>query len=89
MQSSYLCLFPLGRSNTVRLVGLEKEMLGVMSLDEALDRADEEETDVILISPDADPPVCRLITYNKFKYEQEKAKKEQSKKQREGRCARE
>ena len=64
-------------------------MLGVMSLDEALDRADEEETDVILISPDADPPVCRLITYNKFKYEQEKAKKEQSKKQREGRCARE
>ena len=61
-------------------------MLGVMSLDEALDRADEEDTDVILISPDADPPVCRLITHNKFKYEQEKAKKEQSKKQREGRC---
>jgi translation initiation factor IF-3 len=70
----------------VRLVGANKEMLGVMSLDEALDLADEEELDVILISPDADPPVCRLVSYDKFKYEEEKAKKVQSKKQREGRC---
>lgn len=69
-------------------MGVEKEMLGVMSLDDALDAADEAETDVIMISPDAEPPVCRLITLNKFKYEQEKAKKEQSKKQREGRCVR-
>jgi len=76
-----------GRSDTVRLVGAEKEMLGVMSLDAALDLADEQELDVIVISPDADPPVCRLVSYDKFKYEEEKAKKVQSKKQREGRCA--
>ena len=71
----------------MRLVGANKEMLGVMSLDEALDLADQEELDVILISPDADPPVCRLVSYDKFKYEEEKAKKVQSKKQREGRYA--
>ena len=75
------------RSDTVRLVGADKEMLGVMTLDEALDLADEQELDVIVISPDADPPVCRLVSYDKFKYEEEKAKKVQSKKQREGRCA--
>ena len=75
------------RSDTVRLVGADKEMLGVMSLDAALDLADEQELDVIVISPDADPPVCRLVSYDKFKYEEEKAKKVQSKKQREGRCA--
>ena len=71
----------------MRLVGADKEMLGVMSLDAALDLADEQELDVIVISPDADPPVCRLVSYDKFKYEEEKAKKVQSKKQREGRCA--
>lgn len=62
-------------------------MLGVMSLEEALDRADEADVDLILVSPDADPPVCRLMTASKYKYGIEKQKKEASKKQRENRCS--
>ena len=63
------------RADEIRLIGVEKEMLGVMSLNEALDKADEESTDVVLISPDAQPPVCRLVDVSKYKYEQEKAKR--------------
>jgi translation initiation factor IF-3 len=43
----------------------------------------EQEQDLILISPDANPPVCRLMAFSKFKYQQEKMKKEATKKQRE------
>lgn len=73
------------RADEIRLIGVEKEMLGVMSLNEALDKADEESTDVVLISPDAQPPVCRLVDVSKYKYEQEKAKKEANRKMRETR----
>lgn len=61
-------------------------MIGVMTLDEALSLAEEQEKDVVLISPDANPPVCRLIDVSKFKYEQEKAVKDAARKQRENRC---
>lgn len=73
------------RADEVRVIGVEKEMLGLMSLMEALDMADEYNTDVVLITPDADPPVVRLIEYSKFKFEQAKASKEANKKQREAR----
>ena len=71
----------------MRVVGEQKEMLGVMSLLEALDMADELDVDVVMINPQADPPVVRLVDYSKFRYEQTRAKKEANKKQREARCA--
>ena len=54
---------------------------------QALDLADEKGTDVVMISPDASPPVVRLIEVSKLKYEQEKAKKEAGRKSRAARCA--
>ena len=57
-----------------------------MSREEALRLADELQVDVICISPDADPPVCRLLEYSKYRYELEKASKEAKKKQKVGRC---
>ncbi|CAL5219618.1 g1489 [Coccomyxa viridis] len=72
-------------ADQVRVVGLEKEMIGVMSLFEALDMADETDVDVVMINPQADPPVVRLVDYSKFRYEQSRAKKEASKRQREAR----
>jgi hypothetical protein len=54
---------------------------------QALELADEAGTDVVLISPDAEPPVVRLIEVSKLKYEQEKAKKEAGRKSRAARCA--
>ena len=53
-----------------------KEVIGVMSSDEALDIAEEAGLDLVLMSPEADPPVCRLMNYSKYKYEQEKKKRE-------------
>ena len=69
------------------MVGEEREQLGVMSLNEALQKADELDVDVVLISPDALPPVVRLVDYSKFRFEAAKAAKEASKKQRESRRA--
>lgn len=59
----------------------------VVSGMQALDLADEKGTDVVMISPDASPPVVRLIEVSKLKYEQEKAKKEAGRKSRAARCA--
>lgn len=56
-----------------------------MTREEALRMADELQVDVICISPDADPPVCRLLEYSKYRYELEKASKEAKKKQKIGR----
>lgn len=53
-----------------------------------MQRADDLDLDVVMISPDADPPVVRLVDFSKFKFEAAKAAKEASKKQRETRCAR-
>ena len=53
---------------------------------QALDLADEAGTDVVMVSPDAAPPVVRLIEVSKLKYEQEKAKKEAGRKSRAARC---
>lgn len=63
------------RAQQVRLVGDNVEQ-GIMSLAEARKIADEQELDLVEISPNADPPVCRVIDYNKFIYEQKKKLKE-------------
>lgn len=64
------------RAREVRLVGDNVEV-GVYSLSEALKIAEQQELDLVEISPNADPPVCKVVDYKKFLYEQKKKKKEQ------------
>jgi translation initiation factor IF-3 len=64
------------RANQVRLVG-ENIEVGVYSIQEALKIAQQQELDLVEISPNADPPVCKIVDYKKFLYEQKKKKKEQ------------
>ncbi len=66
----------------VRLVGVEGEPLGVVSIKEALAAALEAGMDLVEISPNAEPPVCKVMDYGKFLYEKSKAQKEQKKKQK-------
>jgi translation initiation factor IF-3 len=64
------------RARTVRVVGENVENPGVYSLQEALKIAEELELDLVEISPNADPPVCKVIDYQKFLYQQKKKQKE-------------
>lgn len=66
----------------VRLVDDEGEMRGVVSLKEALELADEAGLDLVEVSPNADPPVCKILDYGKYKYEQQKKAAEARKKQK-------
>ena len=70
------------RDKEVRLIGENGEQLGIMSAKEALQLAEEAELDLVKISPTAKPPVCRIVDYGKFKYEQIRKEKEAKKKQR-------
>ncbi|EMI5489632.1 translation initiation factor IF-3 [Providencia stuartii] len=70
------------RVNEVRLTGLDGEQLGVMSVRDALEKAEEAGVDLVEISPNAEPPVCRIMDYGKFLYEKSKSQKEQKKKQK-------
>ncbi|MDD4108135.1 MAG: translation initiation factor IF-3 [Prolixibacteraceae bacterium] len=60
----------------IRLVGDNIENPGIYSVREALRMADEQELDLVEISPKADPPVCKIIDYSKFLYQQKKKQKE-------------
>lgn len=64
------------------MVGENGEQLGIMSSAEANKIADEKNLDLVLISPTANPPVCKLIDFGKFKFEQTKKLKEQKKAQK-------
>ncbi|KAI8471574.1 MAG: translation initiation factor IF-3, N-terminal domain-containing protein [Monoraphidium minutum] len=66
-------------ARSVRVQGLDREDLGVMAADEARQIAREEGLDLVMISPDAAPPVCRIISFSKFKYESERATKQKQK----------
>ena len=66
----------------VRLVGPENEPLGVMSLSEALRLAGEADVDLVEVVAAANPPVCRLIEYGKFKYHEQKKAAEAKSKQK-------
>lgn len=70
------------RDREIRLVSAEGEQLGLMSADEALAMADEQGLDLVKIAPKAVPPVCRIMDYGKFKFEQEKREKEARKNQK-------
>jgi len=66
----------------IRLVDERGTMIGVTALREALDRAAEAGLDLVEIAPTADPPVCKILDYGKFKYEEQKKKNEARKKQK-------
>jgi len=66
----------------VRLIGADGEQAGVVSLRAAQEAADEAKLDLVEISPNAQPPVCRVMDYGKFLYEKSKTAKEQKKKQK-------
>ncbi|WP_313363755.1 translation initiation factor IF-3, partial [Mixta calida] len=65
------------RATEVRLTGVEGEQLGIVSLREAIEKAEEAGVDLVEISPNAEPPVCRIMDYSKFLYEKSKSSKEQ------------
>jgi translation initiation factor IF-3 len=56
----------------VRLVGVNNEPLGIVKTADAMRMAEEQEIDLVEIAPQADPPVCRLMDYGKFKYQEQK-----------------
>ena len=70
------------RAKEVQLIGANGEKFGVVSLDEALDKAAEAKLDLALVSPNAEPPVCKLMNYGKYKFEQAKREKESRKNQK-------
>ena len=63
-------------------MGADGEQLGIMSSREALFVAEEQDLDLVLISPNAEPPVCKIMDYGKFKFDQAKKLKEQRKAQK-------
>ena len=69
------------RDKEIRLIGDDGEQLGIMSADAALAIADEKGLDLVKISPQATPPVCKLMNYGKFRFEQGKREKEAKKNQ--------
>ena len=70
------------RDREVRLIGADGAQLGIMSSREAMHLAEEAGLDLVKIAPTAKPPVCKIVDYGKFKYEQVRKEKEARKKQR-------
>lgn len=66
----------------VRLIDQDGEQVGIVSIQQALNIAEQADLDLVEISPNAEPPVCRIMNYGKFLYEKGKAAKEQKKKQK-------
>ncbi len=69
-------------ARSVRLVGADGEMVGVVSLRDALIAAEEADLDLVEVAPQADPPVCKILDYGKFKFEAQKKANEARKKQK-------
>jgi len=69
-------------ARSIRLIDADGEMVGVVSLREGLDMAAEVGLDLVEVSPNADPPVCKILDFGKFKYEAQKKKNEARKKQK-------
>ena len=70
------------RIREVRVIGANGEQLGIMSNKDALQMAMDQHLDLVEISPNAKPPVCRITDYGKFRYERQKREKEAKKKQK-------
>ena len=70
------------RDNSVRVIADDGEQLGVMSSREALQIAEDKGLDLVKVSPQADPPVCKIMDYGKYRFEQSKKQKEAKKNQK-------
>ena len=70
------------RVREVRVIGENAEQLGVMTTIDAMNRAQEAGLDLVEVAPTSNPPVCRIMDYSRYKYEQEKREKEARKKQK-------
>lgn len=70
------------RDREVRLIGEDGAQMGVMSIKEAMRLAREADLDLVKIAPNAKPPVCKIVDYGKFRYEQMRREKEAKKKQK-------
>ncbi len=70
------------RDKEVRLIGQNGETIGIMSAKEAMALAREADLDLVKIAPQAKPPVCKIIDYGKYRYEQSRKEKEAKKKQK-------
>ena len=69
-------------ASEVRVISSTGKQLGIISIREALNRAEDEGFDLVEVSPEAKPPVCKIIDYGKLKYKEQKSKKEAKKKQK-------
>lgn len=70
------------REKEIRVIGTNGEQLGIMSSADALKKAVEADLDLVMISPTANPPVCRIMDYGKYRFEQTKREKEARKNQK-------
>ncbi len=70
------------RAREVQLIDEQGEKRGIVKLDDALDLAYEKRLDLVLVAPNAEPPVCKIMNYGKYKFEQAKREKEAKKKQK-------
>ena len=69
-------------SPEVRVIGTDGKQLGILSIREALNAAENADSDLVEISPEAKPPVCKIIEYGKLKYQEQKKKNQAKKKQK-------
>jgi translation initiation factor IF-3 len=69
----------------VRLIGPDGNQLGIMATQRAQELASQNDLDLVEVAPGANPPVCRIIDFSKFKYDQEKKEREAKKHQKQGR----
>ena len=70
------------RAREVRVVSADNDQLGIMSVRDALAMAEEQHLDLVEVAPNGKPPVCRIMNYGKYRYEQQKREKEAKKKQK-------
>lgn len=68
----------------MRLIGPDGNQLGIVPIQRALDLANQHELDLVEVAPSANPPVCRIVDYSKFKYDEEKKERESKKHQKQG-----
>lgn len=69
------------RAMKVRVIGFDGQQLGILSLKEALDLAKEEDLDLVEVAPNAEPPVCKVMDYGKYRYDATKREKDNKKAQ--------
>ena len=70
------------REKQVQLIGVNGEKVGILPTKEALEMAEKENLDLVLVAPNGNPPVCKIMNYGKYKFEQAKKEKEAKKKQK-------